>query len=59
MEVWAALLGLLILLMAGVGTLYAVACLATMPGTVEAGPFLSGARPREHAQSRSMCAGTR
>ncbi|HEX2314983.1 MAG TPA: NADH-quinone oxidoreductase subunit A [Thermomonospora sp.] len=32
--------------------LYAVTRLTRLPGAVGAGPFLSGARPREHALSR-------
>ncbi|MEV3979010.1 NADH-quinone oxidoreductase subunit A [Nonomuraea sp. NPDC049758] len=47
-----AVLGLVALLAAGVATVY-LASLALAPGgVVRVGPFLSGARPREHAVSR-------
>ncbi|MFI7111975.1 NADH-quinone oxidoreductase subunit A [Nonomuraea sp. NPDC050227] len=47
-----AVLGLVALLAAGVATVY-LASLALSPGgVVRVGPFLSGARPREHAMSR-------
>ncbi|MGW4404081.1 NADH-quinone oxidoreductase subunit A [Nonomuraea sp. NPDC004702] len=47
-----AVLGLVALLAAGVAAVY-LASLALSPGGVaRVGPFLSGARPREHAVSR-------
>ncbi|MEV7007017.1 NADH-quinone oxidoreductase subunit A [Streptosporangium sp. NPDC051022] len=52
MEPWAATLGVLGVLAAGVLAVYATSRLLAPPGTLETGPFLSGARPREHALSR-------
>jgi NADH-quinone oxidoreductase subunit A len=52
MEPWASVLGLLTLLAAGVSGVYAFSALAGLPGTLHAGPFLSGWRPQEHAVSR-------
>ncbi|GAA3069792.1 NADH-quinone oxidoreductase subunit A [Streptosporangium carneum] len=52
MEPWAAVLGLLGVLAAGVLAVYAASFLLAPSDTLEAGPFLSGARPREHALSR-------
>jgi NADH-quinone oxidoreductase subunit A len=52
MTPWTALLGLATLLAAGVLSVYLVARLSALPGIAQATPFLSGARPREHAVSR-------
>ncbi|MET9068591.1 NADH-quinone oxidoreductase subunit A [Streptosporangium sandarakinum] len=52
METWAAVLVVLVLLSGGVCGVHVLALLVRLPGTVEAGPFLSGNRPREHALSR-------
>ncbi|MFB4281509.1 MULTISPECIES: NADH-quinone oxidoreductase subunit A [unclassified Nonomuraea] len=47
-----AVLGLVALLAVGVAGVYAVSAFLAPRGVVRAGPFLSGARPREHALSR-------
>ncbi|MEU4575433.1 NADH-quinone oxidoreductase subunit A [Nonomuraea sp. ATR24] len=52
MEAWAAVLGLLLLLAAGIGGVYGVAALLRQPPALDTGPFLSGGRPAEHALSR-------
>ncbi|MCC5577733.1 NADH-quinone oxidoreductase subunit A [Microtetraspora sp. AC03309] len=51
-DIWAGVFALVIVMTGAVGGMYALAPITRMPGTVEAGPFLSGARPREHAVSR-------
>jgi NADH-quinone oxidoreductase subunit A len=45
-------LGLVVLLAVGVAGVYAVSALLAPRGAAEVGPFLSGARPQEHALSR-------
>lgn len=52
MYAWAAVLGLVVLLLAAVLSVYLLARLAAPPGTVAVEPYLSGARPVEHALSR-------
>ncbi|MCG5218549.1 NADH-quinone oxidoreductase subunit A [Streptosporangium sp. KLBMP 9127] len=52
MQSWAAVLSLLCLLGAAVAGVYAVSLLLAPPGPLGVGPFLSGARPQEHALSR-------
>ncbi|GAA2417150.1 NADH-quinone oxidoreductase subunit A [Nonomuraea africana] len=52
MEPWAAVLALLVLLTVGVVAVYAVSLIIAPRGPVGVGPFLSGARPHEHALSR-------
>ncbi|HEX4815180.1 MAG TPA: NADH-quinone oxidoreductase subunit A [Nonomuraea sp.] len=47
-----AVLGLVALLAAGIAGVYAVAAYLSPREVAETGPFLSGARPREHAMSR-------
>ncbi|WP_345573339.1 NADH-quinone oxidoreductase subunit A [Nonomuraea rosea] len=47
-----AVLGLVGLLAVGVAGIYAVSAFLGLRGVVEVGPFLSGARPQEHALSR-------
>ncbi|TMR93563.1 NADH-quinone oxidoreductase subunit A [Nonomuraea basaltis] len=52
MAPWAAVLGLVALLALGVLAIYLVSLASSPRGTLGAGPFLSGARPHEHALSR-------
>ncbi|QXJ24827.1 NADH-quinone oxidoreductase subunit A [Actinomadura graeca] len=52
MPPYAVILSVLGLVGAVIAGIYAVSWLAAPPGTVDAGPFLSGARPAEHALSR-------
>ncbi|MFC6878831.1 MULTISPECIES: NADH-quinone oxidoreductase subunit A [Actinomadura] len=52
MQPYVAVLALAGLVGAVVAAVYAVSSVLAPPGTVDAGPFLSGARPREHALSR-------
>ncbi|MGP3912603.1 NADH-quinone oxidoreductase subunit A [Nonomuraea sp. 10N515B] len=52
MAPWAAVMGLLSLVLAGVLSVYLLARLIAPSGIAEVGPFLSGARPHEHALSR-------
>ncbi|TDD39378.1 NADH-quinone oxidoreductase subunit A, partial [Nonomuraea terrae] len=47
-----AVLGLVALLAVGIAGVYAVAAHLAPRSVAETGPFLSGARPREHALSR-------
>ncbi|MER5424270.1 NADH-quinone oxidoreductase subunit A [Streptosporangium roseum] len=49
---WAAVLGLLGVLAGGIIGVYTASLLLAPRGTLDVGPFLSGARPREHALSR-------
>jgi NADH-quinone oxidoreductase subunit A len=49
---WASVFGVLILLVAGMCGVYVLALLVRLPVMVEAGPFLSGNLPQEHALSR-------
>lgn len=52
MQAYVAVLALLGLLSVVVITVYMVSLLASLPGPVETGPFMAGARPLEHAASR-------
>lgn len=52
MQPYVAVLALAGLVGAVVAAVYAVSSVLAPPGTAGAGPFLSGARPREHALSR-------
>ena len=52
MSAYAAVLALLGLLAAVVAGVYALSFAYAPPGVVGTGPFLSGARPQEHALSR-------
>ena len=52
MGVWGGILGLLVLLLAGVAAVHVLAMLVRLPGQLEVEPFLSGKRPQEHALSR-------
>ncbi|MER6946132.1 NADH-quinone oxidoreductase subunit A [Nonomuraea sp. NPDC000554] len=47
-----AVLVLLVLLAVGGAGVYLVSAAVSPPGVVRVGPFLSGARPQEHAMSR-------
>ncbi|WP_067125504.1 NADH-quinone oxidoreductase subunit A [Microtetraspora malaysiensis] len=49
---WTGVVALVILLTGALCGVHAVAAATRLPGTLEAGPFLSGAAPREHAVSR-------
>ncbi|MQY07898.1 NADH-quinone oxidoreductase subunit A [Actinomadura macrotermitis] len=52
MEPYAAVLALLGLLAVVIASVYSLSYALAPPGTPAAGPFLSGARPEEHAMSR-------
>jgi NADH-quinone oxidoreductase subunit A len=52
MQAFLAVLGLVALVVVGVAGVYAVSLVVAPQGTLRVGPYVSGARPREHALSR-------